>query len=39
MICYEVERLTGYRKEELPACAFIFTAVFLVFRFEVHACF
>ena len=38
MIRYEVERLTGYRKRELRACTFIFTAAFLVFRFKVHAC-
>ena len=37
MIRYEVERLTGYRKKELRACAFIFTAVFLVFQFGVNA--
>ena len=38
MIRYEVERLTGYRKKELRACATSFTAVFRVFRFGVHAC-
>ena len=37
MIRYEVERLAGYRKKELRACAFIFTAVFFVFRFGVNA--
>ena len=38
MIRYVVERLTSYRKKELRACAISFTAVFLVFRFGVHAC-